>query len=137
MKQHLRLKAIILVGWVLVICSGLSLIGPFLNPGNLVYNFFRLYHPSLQLVFLISSVILIGFVAGGIQLLKLREFGRSLVVFLAIIDIPHLVVAKAIYNNRYMEPLYLRNSSFIPISIVINILLIYFLSHPRIKKQFK
>ena len=135
--QGKRSLSVTLAGWGLIIYNGLILILPFLNPHRFAYNLFDVFYPPLQLVWLISSVIVVGFVVSGIQILKLKEFGRSLFVFLAIIDIPHLVVGKAIYNNFGIEPLYIRNSFLIPVSVAINLILIYFFSHPRAKQQFK
>ena len=107
--QGQRSLSVTLAGWGLIICNGLILILPFFNLGELTHHLFDVFYPPLQLVWLISSAILVGFVVSGIQILKLKEFGRSLFVFLAIIDIPHLVVGKAIYNNFAIEPLYIRN----------------------------
>jgi hypothetical protein len=137
MMQGKRSLSVTLIAWGLTIYYALILILPFLNPRRCAYNLFDVFHPPLQLVWVISSVILVGFVVSGIQILKLKEFGRSLFVFLAIIDIPHLVVGKAIYNNFGIVPLYIRNSFLIPVSVAINLILIYFFSHPRAKQQFK
>lgn len=136
MSEASRRKSIIFIGWGLLIGHSLSLIQPFLNTPQLIYDFIRVFHSSLQLVCVISSVILIGFIVGSVQLVKLREFGRSLIVFVALIDIPHLVIGAAIYKNRATQPLYMRNSSLIVLNVVLDILLIYFLHRPRVRKQF-
>jgi len=96
----------------------------------------KVYYPPLQLVWLISSLILIGYIYGGIQIFKLKEFGRSLVLFLCIIDIPHLVVGKAIFNNFGILPMYLRNAYLIPLTLVLNCLLAVFLNLADVRRQF-
>lgn len=135
--QEKRSISVTLIGWGVTIHYALILILPFLNPRRFAYNLFDVFYPPLQLVWLISSAILVGFLVSGMQILKLKEFGRSLFVFLAIIDIPHLVVGKAIYNNFEIKPIYIRNFFLIPLSVAINLILIYFFSHPKIKQQFK
>ena len=98
---------------------------------------FMLFPSPLQLVWVISSAILIGFVYGGLKLLKRQEYGRSLIIFLAIIDIPHLVVGKAIFNNFGITPMYLRNYFLIWLSVLIDFLLVYFLYHPKVREEFE
>jgi hypothetical protein len=134
---HSRPLGITIIVWGLIIYIGLPLILLSFNLRKLAHNLFILYPPPLQLVWLISSSILIGFIVGGIQALKLKELGRSLIVFLAIIDIPHLIVGKAIYNNHNMQPMHIRNSHLITTSIAIDLILLYFFNHPKVKKQFK
>jgi len=131
-----RSLGVTLVGGGLIIGFGLSFIQPFLNPRKLIYDLRDIYAPPLQLVWLISSLILVGFVVAGLQILQLKELGRSLAIFLAIIDIPHLVVGKAIYNNYQLQPAYLRNFFLISLSVLINLALLYYLYHPKIKRQF-
>jgi len=126
-----------LTGWLLIVSGSAFLIYPFLNFRAVVYNLCFGLHSSLQLVWLISTAILAGFIFGGVRILKLQELGKGLVVFLAIIDIPHLIVGKAIYNNWYTQPIYLRNYFLIPLSILINFALIHFLNHPKVRRQFK
>jgi hypothetical protein len=125
-----------IVSWGLIIYISLPLILLAFNLRTLVHNLF-FYPPPLQLVWSISSLILIGFIVGGIQTLKFKELGRSLIIFLAIIDIPHLIVAKAIYTNYNIQPMHFRNSHLIATSIIIDLMLLYFLNHPELKKQFK
>ena len=136
-KDNNRSKGVTLTGWLLILGGSAYLIQPFINlRAALNYLCFGL-HSSLQLIWLISTAILAGFIFGGIRILKLQELGKGLVVFLAIIDIPHLVVGKAIYNNWYAQPIYLRNYFLIPVSILINFALIHFLNHPKVRRQFK
>ncbi|MFC1632100.1 hypothetical protein ACFL1I_06375 [Candidatus Omnitrophota bacterium] len=136
MKIHKKSFGVILTGWALIVLGIGSLIHPLLNFQNFKHNFFDLYHSSLQLVWVISTAILIGYVVGGFKILRQEEFGKSLVVFLAIIDIPHLVVGRVIYSNLGLQPLYLRNASLITAGIIINLVLIHFLNHPKVRKQF-
>lgn len=124
-------------GGGLIVFGVTFLILPLFNLRRVAYTFFFVFHSSLQLVWLVSTAILVGFIAGGFKILQLKELGKGLVVFLAIIDIPHLVVGKAIYNNWEMQPIYLRNYFLIPVSILVNFVLIHFLNHPRVRKQFK
>lgn len=126
-----------LIGGGLIVSSIWFLVLPLLDLPEVLYKLFNVFHSSLQLVWLISSVILIGFIVGAVQLLKLKEFGRSLILFLAIIDIPHLVVGKAIYNNHHAQPVYLRNFSLIPVSVILGLIIIIFLNHPKVRRQFK
>jgi hypothetical protein len=132
-----RSFGVTLTGCALIVFGVLFLLLPLLDSRRVAYNFFHIFHSSLQLVWLISTVILIGFIVGGFKILQLKEFGKGLVVYLAIIDIPHLVVGKAIYNNWYTQPIYLRNYFIIPLSILINFILIHFLNHPKVRRQFK
>ena len=120
-----------------MVCGMLFLIFPLLDFASFKNTFFVAFHSSLQLAWLISTLILIGFTWGGYKILQQQEVGKSLVVFLAIIDIPHLVVGKVIYDNLNMQPLYLRNFYLIPVSILINFVLIHFLNHPKVRKQFQ
>lgn len=135
-RQKKRSFGVTLTGCGLIVFGTLFLVSPFFD-GQKVYNLCYTFHSSLQLVWLISTAILVGFIAGGFKILQQKEFGKSLVVFLAIIDIPHLVVGKAIYNNWGMQPVYLRNYFLIPVSILMNFVLIHFLNHPNVRKQFK
>ena len=116
--------------------SFLSIAFPFARLETLNKLIF-VFPPALQLVWLISTAILVGFIFSGIYILQLREFGRALLVYLLTIDIPHLIVGKGIYNNYHFEPIYFRNHSFIVIGLIINALLIYFFNHTKISRQFK
>ncbi len=136
MLENNRKRSIVFIGWGLIIGNSLGLLQPFFNTPGLIHNLFKVFHSSLQLVCVISTLIIIGFIIASVQLVKLREFGRSLVVFMALIDIPHLIVGGVIYKNRNIGPLYMRNASLIVLSIVLDVLLIYFLHRPRVRKQF-
>lgn len=136
MSEQKRSVGVTVTGCGLIVFGVLFLVLPFLNSQN-KYNVFCVFHSSLQLVWLISTAILVGFIAGGFKILQLKELGKGLVVFLAIIDIPHLVVGKAIYNNWCIQPIYLRNYFLIPVSILVNFVLIHFLNHPNVRNQFK
>ncbi len=138
MKKPHRLSLGLISASLGLIIGGLTvLILPFFDLFGSGYKYLADFHSSLQLVWAISTLILIGYVVGAARMLRHEEFGRSLVVFLAIIDIPHLIVAKAIYNNLLIQPVYLRNFEMIPASIVINLLLVHFLHKPDVRKQFK
>ncbi|MBN3038199.1 MAG: hypothetical protein JW869_02120 [Candidatus Omnitrophica bacterium] len=134
--QRKSSRGTFVVGSWLVTWNTLILAQGFFPVRKFTRTLFDLYYAPLQLVWLISTVILVGFVVGSFELLKLKEFGRSLVIFIAVIDIPHLIVGKAIFNNYGIQPMYIRNFFLIPVSVVLDFAIVYFLHRPDVRKQF-
>ncbi|MFH1046196.1 MAG: hypothetical protein V1727_04440 [Candidatus Omnitrophota bacterium] len=128
---------LLLVGMWLVVCNSFFLLQAFFPLRVFTYDLFVRYYPPQQLVWMISSAILVGFIIGGYRLLRREEYGRGLITFLAIVDIPHLVVGKAIFNSYRLEPMYFRNMYLISFSVAADIAIIYFLNRPRVREQFQ
>ena len=89
-----------------------------------------------------SPLIFIGCIIAGFQILKLKEFGRGLVLFVCVFDICVLILGTIIYNATYPEgskpfTMVLFGDFYgFATGFLANCILIFYFTRPKVKELF-
>jgi len=133
-----RSKGVTLLGWFLIITSIIGILG---NTYIIIFrpeflgNYAHVYRFNADLIGKITSILALLISSFqfllGVNILKLREKWRKIMVYYFLLDIIYLFLWSFIFVN----PLHGLRAHSGP--IIISGLLIYFITRPRIKEQFK
>ncbi|MCK5708595.1 MAG: hypothetical protein KAI43_13185, partial [Candidatus Aureabacteria bacterium] len=129
-----RSVGVTMLGRLLVIPNSFFLLAILCGPTK-VLPILLTYSSPQKLIMIISLIFVVGGVFAGVQILRLKEFARKLIIFLAILDIPLLIIGSLLYAE---VKLFLWGDLFnIILSCLLDLIIICFFTRSKVKEQFK